>query len=31
MSPWKQNGDFLDNSSDDFDYISVIYRDHHPK
>jgi hypothetical protein len=29
-SDWiqKQNGDFLENGSNDFDYISVIYGDH---
>jgi hypothetical protein len=26
----KQNGDFLKNVSDDFDYISLIYGDHLP-
>jgi hypothetical protein len=31
MSPQKQNGDFLDNSSYDFDYILVIYGGHLPK
>jgi hypothetical protein len=28
ISPPKQNGDFLDNSSNDFDYILVIYGGH---
>jgi hypothetical protein len=31
MVPRKQNDDFLENGSNDFDYISVIYRDHLPK
>jgi hypothetical protein len=25
------NGDFLENGSNDFDYISIIYGDHVPK
>jgi hypothetical protein len=31
MSPQKENGDFLENSCDDFDYICVVYGDHIPK
>jgi hypothetical protein len=27
----KQNCDFLENGSDNFDYIPVRYGDHHPK
>jgi hypothetical protein len=28
MNPQKQNGDFLENGCNDFDYISVSYGDY---
>jgi hypothetical protein len=31
MGPKTQKGDFNENISNDFDYISVIYGDHLPK
>jgi hypothetical protein len=31
MSPVKQNCNFLENGSNDFDYISGVYGDHLPK
>jgi hypothetical protein len=31
ICPEIQNGDFIENDSNDFNYISAIYRDHLPK
>jgi hypothetical protein len=31
MCPKKQNGDFLENGSNDFEHILVSYGDHLPK